>query len=242
MKQIINVCVSEDLHISSDKSRIGFEQENNAAVLGITLPEAQRENRVFLDIQLPDAERFRTPCLIANAQGTAWYPIPGAITAKKGILQLQLIFEDESGFVRKSEIFPLELGGSINAENDIYDSVMGFTASAQMVLDEMRTIITAYENGELDGQSAYAAAVSAGFTGTEEQFALILSSAQENIIESIKINGEEIIPVFKTVDITIPQNTVSGTGISAISVLTQEDYAAIESPSPDTLYIIVEEE
>lgn len=242
MNREINISVSEDLNLSADVSRIGFEQENNATILKIAFTEAQLQKKIFLDLQLPDGIRIRTTKLIPDENGTASYLIPGAITSKRGILQMQLIFEDTQGCVGKSQIIALELSGSINAEDDIHEEVTGFTAAAQEALDRVNDVILAHENGEFDGASAYETAVLGGYMGSEEEFSLLLASAQENVIENIKVNGTKVEPTSKTVDITVPQNTVSSNEIMKITLLTQSDYDEIESPLPSVLYIIVRED
>lgn len=241
MQQEIILTLGSDWRVSCSCRRMARQQENDASTLLIPIDASLLDKRLFLDMKLPDGTCVRTAQLTPDESGTASYNVPGAVTALSGALQMQLVFEDTDGTVCKSEIFALEVSGSVNAENEIADDVQGFVAEAQAALDSINEVLEEYNAGNLNGASAYDTAVSGGYTGTREEFNAIIASAQENVIECVKVNGTALSPVNKAVDIPVPQNTVSGSGITAISVLTQTQYDAITAPAETTLYIIKEE-
>ena len=242
MQQTIILSLSEDYRVTPDNTRLARQNDSGAAIMKVTLNEAQTEKQLFLDIELPDGTKARTARILPDSDGIASYTIPAAVTAEKGLVRMQLVFEDTEGFVRKSDIFGLFVCESINAEDEIADEVSGFMAAAQDALDSVEEIISAYEGGELNGVTAYDAAIQGGYTGTEAEFNAKLAAAEANVIETVKVNGVALTPTNKAVDITVPQNTISGSNVSAVCALSQSDYDDIESPSAQTLYIIVEEE
>jgi hypothetical protein len=80
------------------------------------------------------------------------------------------------------------------------------------------------------------------FTNATEKSKLngIEPGAEVNIIEDIKVNGTSQSVTNKSVDISIPTNTVSSTTVQTIVTLTQAEYDNITNPDTNTMYVIKE--
>lgn len=122
---------------------------------------------------------------------------------------------------------------------------------ANLTPDEIETLIENlshdHANKEvLDGITANL--VSEWNTGyTHSQSSHAPSTAQENVIEHISVNGNVVTPSEKTVDIVIStvtsdltndSNFVTSEGITKVMVLSEDEYNAISTPDSTTLYVI----
>lgn len=80
------------------------------------------------------------------------------------------------------------------------------------------------------------------FTNASEKSKLsgIETGAEVNKIEDIKVNGTSQSITNKSVDISVPTNTVSSTNVRTILSLTQAEYDNITTPDTNTMYVIKE--
>lgn len=135
MKDIICVTVAKDHTFECACDIIGRAGESETARLEITVPHSFTNWWTYIEFGKPNGELCRTPNLeVAN--GVANYDIPLHLLTESGEMEVQLVFQKESGEIWKSSKKKYIITESLNATDDIPEKE-DFITEAQAVLDEL---------------------------------------------------------------------------------------------------------
>ena len=135
MKDIICVTVAKDHTFECACDIIGRAGESETARLEITVPHSFTNWWTYIEFRKPNGELCRTPNLEV-ADGVANYDIPLHLLTESGEMEVQLVFQKESGEIWKSSKKKYIITESLNATDDIPEKE-DFITEAQAVLDEL---------------------------------------------------------------------------------------------------------
>ena len=145
-KDTILVTVSDDHSFNCTVTALGRAGENNISQLEITIPQELTDFDAYLDFKKHKGETVRTERL--NIEGDKIeYDIPLGLLDQNGNIEVQLILQDENGYVWKSTVKKFTVLKSINAVDDIPEKE-DFITRAQKLLDELSKGATA--SGRVD--------------------------------------------------------------------------------------------
>ena len=133
MKDRIRITVSADHTFECSTNIIGRAGESETAQLEIAVPEKLSDWWTYVEFKKPNGETFRTSNLEVE-NGVATYKVPLYLLSEDGEIDVQLVFQNESGKVWKSTTKKYIIDGSINATDDI-PIKEDFVAQAQALVD-----------------------------------------------------------------------------------------------------------
>lgn len=140
MKDIINLKLSVDHKLITDKKVIGRVGENDCTLFQIVVDESLNNYWFYLDFIKPDGTKYKTSKLDV-IDNRVIYEIPNALLSQKGGLQVQAVLQNEEGEIWKSTIETFSINTSINATDEI-ENQDDFIAEAQRLLDEVEEGLT----------------------------------------------------------------------------------------------------
>ena len=133
MKDRIRITVSADHTFECSTNVIGRAGESETARLEIAVPTKLSDWWTYVEFRKPNGETFRTSNLEVES-GVATYNVPLYLLSEDGEIDVQLVFQHESGKVWKSTTKKYIIDGSINATDDI-PIKEDFWAQAQALVD-----------------------------------------------------------------------------------------------------------
>lgn len=135
-KDTVLVNIGDDHSYNCTATTLGRAGENNISQLEITIPEELSTFDAYLDFKKPDGETVRTPRLAIEGNKIE-YDIPLGLLDKSGNIEVQLILQDERGYIWKSTVKKFSVLKSIDAVDDIPEKE-DFITEAQKLLDEIK--------------------------------------------------------------------------------------------------------
>lgn len=134
-KDTILVNIGDDHSFNCTDTTLGRAGENNISQLEITIPEELATFDAYLDFKKPGGETVRTPRLAIEGNKIE-YDVPLSLLDQNGNIEVQIILQDESGYIWKGVVKKFTVLKSINAVDDIREKE-DFITEAQKILDEI---------------------------------------------------------------------------------------------------------
>ena len=128
--------IGNDHSFNCTDTTLGRSGENNTTRFEISVPKELTSFDPYLDFMKPTGETVRTPRLAIDGNKIE-YDIPLWLIDTKGKIEVQLIFQDQRGFIWKSARKTFSVLKSINAVDDIPEKE-DFITEAQKLLDEIK--------------------------------------------------------------------------------------------------------
>ena len=138
-KDTILVNIGDDHSFNCAATTLGRSGENNISQLEITIPEELATFDAYLDFKKQRGETVRTPKL-AIENNKIEYDMPLSLLDQSGSIEVQVILQDERGYIWKSVAKKFSILKSVNAVEDIPEKE-DFITEAQNLLDEMTAAI-----------------------------------------------------------------------------------------------------
>lgn len=139
MRDIINVSVKENHFFDCPQHAIALQGEGLSHSLVIEINDKLNQYWPYLDFRKPSGEPFKTPRLTVE-NNKINYKLPLSLLDEKGILEVQLVLQDESGFIWKSNVKKFNIRHSINAVDGIPNKE-DFITVAQNQLDRAENLL-----------------------------------------------------------------------------------------------------
>ena len=140
-KDTIEVTIGDDHSFNCTATTLGRAGENNISQLEITIPAELASFDAYIDFKKPRGETIRTPRLTIEGNKIE-YDMPLGLLDQSGNAEVQLILQDENGYIWKSTVKKLTILKSIDAVDDIPEKE-DFITEAQRLLDELSNMATA---------------------------------------------------------------------------------------------------
>ena len=135
-KDTINVTIHDDHSFDCSIVTIGRAGENDITQLEITVPEELNGFWAYLDFKKPNGEKFKTSRLEIMSN-IIEFNVPSSMLDKTGNLEVQLVLQNETGEIWKSNIRKFVVLSSIDATEDI-PFQEDFITVAQKTLEEIK--------------------------------------------------------------------------------------------------------
>lgn len=120
MTDVIKVTVNENHFVSCSTETIARKGEGQNPRLLIEIPEKFVDMWPYLDFKKPSGATFKTPRLDVVGN-TIEYSLPLSVLDEKGTLEMQLVLQNGSGLIWKSNVKHFYVLYSIDATGDIAD-------------------------------------------------------------------------------------------------------------------------
>lgn len=128
--------------LKSDRLSVGYCEENKAETLNIFIQnEKLYDKEIRLEFQVNNGKKYTTEEL-ELLDGHIEYSLPNGLLSESGTLSLQLVFRDQNGLVKKSNVLKLHIHKSICAGDDLVKEYPDFIGEAQEVINELKNIST----------------------------------------------------------------------------------------------------
>lgn len=135
MSDIIKIIIDKNHQITASNTVIGRIGENKVCDLELSFEDEIGDNWVFIDFEKPSGEKVKTSRLTVN-DNIAYYTVTDDVINEFGILNIQIVLQNENDVIWKSNVTPFFIQESINAVDDIPESEkQDFITEAQKVLD-----------------------------------------------------------------------------------------------------------
>ena len=189
---LVNIGVDHSFNCTV--TTLGRSGENNITRFVITIPEELSVFDPYLDFKKPTGETVRTPRLTINGNKIE-YDIPLWLLDTNGKLEVQLILQDEQGYIWKSTYKTFSVLKSINAVDDIPEKE-DFITEAQKLLDEITSTGTVCTIGSVD-------LIAANWEGADSLYSQVVTVNGATEYSKVDLNPTvEQLSIFHNKDIT----------------------------------------
>lgn len=138
MSDIIKIIIDKNHQITASDTVIGRIGENKVCDLELSFEDEIGDNWVFIDFEKPSGEKVKTSRLNVN-DNIAYYTVTDDLINEFGILNIQIVLQNEKDVIWKSNVSPFFIQESINAVDDIPESEkQDFITEAQKLLEDIK--------------------------------------------------------------------------------------------------------
>lgn len=195
--------------------------ENKCTSVEITLPNELLNYWVYIDFLKPDETKFKTPKLdIVNNK--VIYDLPSSLLDQNGIIQAQVVLENEDGVIYKSSIIKRKIYESINASDDIPNQE-SFVSVIQTSLNKMEKLNNDVQNGLTptigENENWYICGKDTGKPSrgkdgviTDEDYNRIVSMVEDDLeprLNDVEVNSENALNIAKGANQSLVYNNYS---------------------------------
>lgn len=205
-KDTLVVNIGDDHSFNCTATALGRSGENNVSQLEITIPEELAGFSAYLDFKQPMGAKVRTPKL--NIEGnTIEYDIPLGLLDQSGNIEVQLVLQDEDGYIWKSTVKKFVVLKSVDAVEEIPEKE-DFISRAQALLDEVEQVLK-YQSGSVSIGSV--TLLASGWVGTESPYSQVVTIDGATEYSKIDLNPTpEQLAVFHNKDVTFVTENEDG--------------------------------
>ena len=201
-RDTIEVIVGDDHSFNCSVTTLGRAGENNISQLEITIPDELAGFDAYLDFKKPGGETVRTPRLAIEGNKIE-YDVPLSLLDQNGNIEVQIILQDESGYIWKGVVKKFTVLKSINAVDDIPEKE-DFITEAQKLLDEIKSGVSASYISHIDLPSA-------GWSGDGSPYAQVVDIPGTTPNSKVDLNPTvEQLAIFHNKDLTFVTENEDG--------------------------------
>ena len=205
-KDTILVNIGDDHSFNCTATTLGRAGENNISQLEITIPEELATFDAYLDFKKQGGTTVRTPRLVIE-NNKIEYDMPLSLLDQSGSIEVQLVLQDERGYIWKSVAKKFTILKSVNAVDDIPEKE-DFITEAQKILDEAQKILDDIINAGGGGGGSLVSVsqvdlLSTDWNGDNGLYAQIVNSPNATPNSKVDLNPTvEQLAVFHNKDLT----------------------------------------